>query len=419
VVRVARRSRLAERCRAREWTQESLAHHLEVARNTVARWEQGSSTPEPWNRRPLADALGVSLDGLDDLLVEVQTEATSDWTTVAPPALDDIEAIELIRRAEVSDVGTATMAAIDTGADLLCRSYTSTPPAELLIPLRAYRGYTVGLLDGRTTLAQRRKLTVTAGWLSLLAAICQIDLHQYRAAALNLEAARSMAVEADEPQLVAWVLETQAWQALTDGHYRDSLALCQAGRDLVPVGTSAHVQLTVQEARALARLGLPTDTHRRLDAAAGSLDRMPRPEHPEHHFQFDPRKLVGYTATTLAWLGDDHDAAEEAARLAVDQYDVQSIDGRWARRLALARIDLALVLAGADQPDEAVHLTGLALDSRRMVTSNLWRLAEVDRQLSSRYGRTPGVIDLHDRYVDVHRQLVGAPPPRQLGAGAA
>jgi len=412
---VARRSRLAAARKAAGLTQEQLAEALKVDRTTPGRWEQGVSPPQAWQRPALARALNVSLAELDDLLVEDLPEVGSDWTTVTPPALDDIEAIELIRRAEISDVGASTMAAVETGADLLCRSYTSTPPAELLVPLRAYRAYTVGLLEGRATLGQRRQLTVTAGWLSLLTAICHIDLHQYRAAALNLEAARTMAVETDEPQLVAWVLETQAWQTLTDGHYRDALEYCQAGRELVTAGTSAHVQLAVQEARASARLELVTDTHRLLEAAAASLDRMGQPEHPEHHFQFDPRKLVGYTATTLAWLGDDHAAAEAAARLAVDQYDVDAIDGRWARRLALARIDLALVLAGADQPDEAVHLTGLALDSGRMVTSNLWRLTELDHRLTGRYGRTADVVDIHDRYIDLHRQLVGTPPRGALG----
>jgi transcriptional regulator with XRE-family HTH domain len=399
-------------------SQESLARALGIDRTTHGRWEQGLATSYPRQRPGLAKELKVDLAALDELLVDnTGASDASDWVTVTPPALDDIEAIELIRRAEVSDVGPTPLAAVENGADLLCRSYTSTPPAELLVPLRAYRSYAVGLLDGRTTLAQRRQLTVTAGWLSLLAAICHVDLRQHRAAALNLEAARSMADEADDSQLVAWVIETFAWQALTDGLHHQALALCEAGVNLVVEGTSAHVQLTVQAARASALLGLTGETHRLLDKAAGSLGQMPTPDHPEHHFQFDPRKLVGYTATTLVWLGEDHTAAEDAARAAVAQYDIDAIDGQWVRRLALARVDLALVLAAADQPDEAVHLTHLALDSGRVVPSNLWRLTELDHDLGSRYGGTAQVADLHDRYLDFHRRLVGTTPRRALGPG--
>jgi hypothetical protein len=71
-----------------------------------------------------------------------------------------------------------------------------------------------------------------------------------------------------------------------------------------------------------------------------------------------PRKVVAYTATTLAWLGDNPVLAEEYARRAVAQYG-DTTDGRWARRLATARVDLALVLAQIGQPAEAGHLGAL------------------------------------------------------------
>lgn len=395
-------------------TQESLAEHLGVAVSTVARLEQ-AVTKEPQDPARYAKALKISQKRLDDLLDGDDHDDGSDWTHVEPPDADDIEAIELIRRIEASDTGPATIDGLEDATDRLCRSYTSTPPADLLEPLRAYRGYVMKLLDGRATLAQRRHLMALGGWLSLLAAICHIDLHQYRAAGANLDAARRMGSETGNDQLSAWAMETEAWQALTDGHHRRAVDLSAAAREHVPVGSSAHVQLTVQQARASARLGLVRETHQLLDDAAVSLDRMPTPEHPEHHFQFDPRKLVGYTATTLAWLGDDPTIAEDYARQAIAQYDVRAIDGRWARRLALARIDLALVLIGADQPTEAVHLAALALDSGRMVPSNLWRLDELDQRFAARYGHTDGIDDLHDRYVETHRHLTGRPPLRALG----
>ena len=68
--------------------------------------------------------------------------------------------------------------------------------------------------------------------------------------------------------------------------------------------TSTAAQLTVQEARAWARLGKAKETYATLEGAATVLGRLPPPAHPEHHFTFDPGKLTSYAATTLAWLGD-------------------------------------------------------------------------------------------------------------------
>jgi transcriptional regulator with XRE-family HTH domain len=50
------------------FTQETLAEHLGVERSTVGRWERGTGTPQSWNQPDLAKALGVSQDGLADLL---------------------------------------------------------------------------------------------------------------------------------------------------------------------------------------------------------------------------------------------------------------------------------------------------------------------------------------------------------------
>ena len=63
-----RRDRLAARREVVGHTQESLAEVLGVALSTVARWEQGVGRPLPSLRRPLSDALSVSLDELDRLL---------------------------------------------------------------------------------------------------------------------------------------------------------------------------------------------------------------------------------------------------------------------------------------------------------------------------------------------------------------
>ncbi len=68
-----KRRAFAERRRTVGYTQEQLAEVLDVERSTVVRWEAGETTPQPWCRPKLAQALAVSLDELDAMLAEGQT----------------------------------------------------------------------------------------------------------------------------------------------------------------------------------------------------------------------------------------------------------------------------------------------------------------------------------------------------------
>ena len=69
---VKRRS-FAQARRAAGFTQESLAERLGVDRTTVARWESGEYTPQPWLRPKIAEAFGLSLRELRELVDGVET----------------------------------------------------------------------------------------------------------------------------------------------------------------------------------------------------------------------------------------------------------------------------------------------------------------------------------------------------------
>lgn len=318
---------------------------------------------------------------------------------------DELEAIELGRRVRGGDVSTATLDGLALGVHELCRRYTRVPPAALVDVVRGYRRHVFDLLDARMALRQRRDLIVTAGWLSLLAACLHVDLGQHAAARESRRAAHDLGVDAGDRQIVAWGLEVRAWQAILAGRYEDAVKLCDAGCDLAGRDTSATVQLTAQQARAHARLGQARETHGALDNAAASCSRLPIPEYPDHHFTFDPRKLTSYTATALAWLGD----GEHAEPFAREVIDTRQREGR-PRRVATARIDLALILAQQDRPEEACDLGQLALASGRLVRSNIWRATELDDALG-RHPDAPEVLAFHERYLNV-RDSVGAFPGR-------
>ncbi|WP_431931686.1 helix-turn-helix domain-containing protein [Nonomuraea jabiensis] len=288
---------------------------------------------------------------------------------------DEIDAMELARRAGASDVGRETLERLELAVDDLASAYPRTPPAQLLGRVKRHLEYVVRLLDGRKTLTEHRRLLVAGGWLSLLAATCHIDLRQYPVAAARLRTAGQLADHAEHPEIKGWCLETEAWQALTEGEYQHAMILSQGAQDVAPRRSSAYIQATGQEGRAWARMGKGTETRAALNRIHQMVSPMPMPDRPEHHFRYDPAKSEAYTATTLSWLGDP--AAVGYARQVLVRLESTEDGGPRPRRAASARLDLALALLATDEPGEAGHVTLQAVMSGLLVPSNYWRAKEV------------------------------------------
>jgi hypothetical protein len=115
------------------------------------------------------------------------------------------------------------------------------------------------------------------------------------------------------------------------------------------------------------------------------------PDHPEHHYQYDPAKAHSYAATTLAWAGDP--AAESVARDVITELEAE---GARPRRVASANLDLGLALLAADKPDEAAAAASQAIGSGRVVASNWWRASEVVTSVEQ--SGIPEARDLRDEY---------------------
>ncbi|NDU71239.1 helix-turn-helix domain-containing protein [Actinomadura sp. DSM 109109] len=302
---------------------------------------------------------------------------------VAAPALDDeLEALDLVRRVSASDVGEETLVALEMIVDELAADYPRSAPGELLARTRLHLGYVFRLLDARMTLAERRRLVVVGGWLSLLAATCDIDLGRRRAAAARLRTAAQLAEHAGHTEILSWTLETRAWQRLTDGDFQEAVKLARGAQEIAPRDGSAFIQATAQEGRAWARLGAGPETREALARVEQLVDPLPMPDRPEHHYRYDPAKSDAYTATTLAWIGDP--AAEPYARGVLARLERPSSGPARPRRAASARLDLALALLAADQPDEAAHTALEAVTSGCLVPSNYWRAAEVITAVDAR-----------------------------------
>jgi DNA-binding XRE family transcriptional regulator len=106
---VVKRRSFAQARRAAGYTQESLAEHLGVDRTTVARWESGEYTPQPWVRPKIAQALGLSLGGLRELVdgagVAEAARQTVEVSTALVEAPDLSNGAPLAGHDEMADAG--------------------------------------------------------------------------------------------------------------------------------------------------------------------------------------------------------------------------------------------------------------------------------------------------------------------------
>jgi tetratricopeptide (TPR) repeat protein len=179
-----------------------------------------------------------------------------------------VEAMELARLAEASDVGADALASVERAVERLRGAAASAPPGSLLPAVRAQRRYVGGLLAGRLTVAQRRRLLTAAGWLSVVLARLHFEAGERDAAEASRDAALRLARQAGNAELVAWVLEAGVWWALVDGRLREAVELARASQDRAPPASSAAVQLALHEAQAWRQLGDPAEAEGALRQAA-------------------------------------------------------------------------------------------------------------------------------------------------------
>ena len=332
-------------------------------------------------------------------------EAMSQQATPNTRAGGISEAVELLRQVEASDIQSETLERIEEAVDRLCRSYSSGPPDAVRGAARRLLRQIAVLLRRQLTLGQRRRLLVAAGWLSLLTSALQFDLGDRDAAEAMRQTAYQLGRHAGHHEIVAWAFETEAWFGVCDGRYREAVDLARAGQGFAGRATSATVQLAVQEARAWARRGDKAEVRGAMRRAGAALRRLPRPAHPEHHFVFDPSKLLFYTATCFVRVGDA-ERAEEYAREVIERSDGPPGVARWPRRLITARLDLGLALTQLDRPDEAGYVGEVALASDSVVASNLWQAGELDAAFMREYATLPEAQDFHERYLSARRMVL-------------
>lgn len=197
-----------------------------------------------------------------------------------PPADPVLEAMELARQAEASELGEEAMAGLERTVGRLQRAALATPPEELIPAVRARRRYAGRLLEGRLPLGRHRRLLVAAGRLSLLLARLHDDAGDREAAEADRDTAFRLACQADDGELAALAVELLASWAVVDGRFDDALTLARTGQDLAPPASMAAVQLALDEAQALASLGRHEEAAGAHHLAALTSAMLPRAAAP-------------------------------------------------------------------------------------------------------------------------------------------
>ncbi|NUW36040.1 hypothetical protein HTZ77_32165 [Nonomuraea sp. SMC257] len=406
------RAEMADRINS---TQIGIAERLTCDEERIRRWEAGEVR---WPRSPYRLAL-TQLTGLQpEALGFLQARQTGSRLIEASAILpmDALRAeadlygtMELAQQLQASDVGTGTLEALAEAVDLLCRAYPVVPAGTLRDRTQKRLAQVNKLLAGRLTLDQHRELLVITGWLTALLGCVHYDLGEREEAETARRAAFEMGRQVGHGELMGWAHEMSAWFALVEGRYEDVVTAARMGQ-AVAGQTSAMVQLTLQEARGLARIGDRREADRALTRGAEVLGRLPMPDNTDHHFVFDHAKWVFYAATCYTWLADD-DRAEEHARETIQMHTRPDGTSNAPMRVADAHIDLGIVHARRGDLDAAVENGMAAFDiDRRSLTDLVNRAADLDRVLRQRYRREALAEEFHERFVTARRALASRRP---------
>lgn len=348
----------------------------ELARRT--RYDSGHLSKVASGKRKVSPDMAARLDAALDAGGELAALAPM---PVAPP---DGVTLELMAQLERSSIGPGTVDALAAAVDRLCRDYPATPAPELRAKGAACLEQVCRLLTGHTTLRQHRDLLVQAGWLALLVGCVEYDMAMTHSAEATRVMASQLGRESGHSEITAWALEMSAWFALTRRDCRAAIEAARAGREIESVHSVA-VQLAAQEAKAWARLGDTRELERAMERATVLLDRIPRPDHPEHHFEVDPAKLHFY-AMDCYQLSDQLPRAEAYAEEVLRLGTGPGGEDLAPMRMSEAWLTLGKVAAQQGELERAVY-SGLAAFGRERTSlpSMLTSARELEAVLLTRY----------------------------------
>lgn len=437
-----RRLRLAERRKARGYTQEDLAGRLGCDRSTVIRWEHAQTDPQPWQRPALARALQVTPGELATLLQDVtQVPGRADRASLITSvpldfSLSSAYTVRVMEGFSARDIASRRQALADitviTGAVLLrpVRQWAASlaldpgqvasagpdEVSELEQAVTTFRRWDASgagglrrkavagqlnavaetLRDPHPAASARRLFGVTgelaqlAGWMAYDAGLHGAAQQYY---IIGLHACR----EAGNPGLGAKIIGDMTQLSTALGHYADSLSLVRAALSALPpqAGSLVRCELLGLEARASAHLG-PSEAGNADRAAqhcvalfAETAGHEPAPDWIHYMGQAETHCLAANVYIQLALTSTASQHRRHYAQRAETHVQCarQARGGGYVRSRVLDEIRLARVRLAQDEPAEAaaagIRAIHLAAGTRSAVVLD-W-LTQFGHDLPARY----------------------------------
>jgi hypothetical protein len=333
------------------------------------RWESGAEQPDAFHKALLAKTFGT----VTRALFPVDRQAADEATAAGTAGSSSLEVLSRLRSTTIDD---PTLTALAARVDELCSRYARAPSGQLLTEGRKWLGRVTHLLDRRLTLDQHRDVLRQAGFLALLVGCLEYDQGLTTSAEASRTLALSLGSESGSTEVVGWAFELQAWQALTQGDFRTTIAAGEAGQAVAP-SQGPSVQLAAQAARAWARIGQRREVEVALDRSRNLLESLPTAENPDNHFVVDPARFDLWAMDCYRVLGEDRLAAGYAREVLRGGTDPDGRD-RSPMRSAEAHITLGVVAARSRDVEAAVHEGKLALSGER---KSLPSLLVISREL--------------------------------------
>ncbi|MFG1998634.1 helix-turn-helix domain-containing protein [Spirillospora sp. NPDC048911] len=317
---------------ARGWTARTTVQELErlcrnerleashVNTDMLNSWENGRSRPRPDSQDRLARLyrtnavrLGLAADYADDELAASASAPRGEEWEAARRIIAEAEMLRK-RMNRTLVAGTITHQQVDDLDETVLRyrdAYTTTPPLAMLSQLILDLGDVQALAADRQTATIQRRLSGVTATLAVLAADAFMKLGDTRQARAWYATARTAADDTGDRRLRALV---RAQEAMLPFYYSDDLS--QYGGDLSEVIRLAREAQSIgrglacspvalaaaAEARALARVGEPTEAERALGRARNTFARIEGV--PGRAFDFSEQRLHLYISGTHAYLPD-------------------------------------------------------------------------------------------------------------------
>jgi transcriptional regulator with XRE-family HTH domain/tetratricopeptide (TPR) repeat protein len=337
--------------KAAGFTQESFAEAMHVDRSTVARWEQGTREPLPYQRPKLARLLRITMSVLDDLLHPVMGSVVVTQRAGSPLGDEPVDQPDL-REVRTSSapvqhvavravIGFRTVSEAFQVADRkigggvlygqVVRFLQDEVAPKLLAPPSGVTHYEV--------FSAAASFSEFAGWMAH-------DSGRDPQAKVHLTQAYHLATTARNFQLSSNILASLSHLAVQMDDAQTAERLARKGISQMSGGQAnvPHLvaRLHAMQARALALQGKELETRLALDAGESALDFVTRDVRDSWLSDFDRASFTAEVALCMYDLRRYEDAVQNATEVIALRSDSDRVRSRTLASLTLANALVAL-----------------------------------------------------------------------------